>query len=98
LLAALSDDACAPATPDASAREVAVEEDLPTLPSAHVQLALAQEFRDLGLWDEARARLQEVLEQPDAGQHAQAQALLKELQQLAPAPPLPLPTDDAAGQ
>lgn len=63
--------------------------DVPVLPSAHVQLALAEEFRDLGLWDEARARLQEVLEQPDAGQHAQARILLAELQQLAP-PSAPL--------
>lgn len=87
LLVALSEDACEPVVvgaPDRAQQEI----DAPALPSAHVQLALAQEFRDLGLWDEARARLQEVLEQPDAGQHAQARALLEELQRLAPSAPM----------
>lgn len=65
--------------------------DVPSLAAAHVQLALAQEFRDLGLWDEAKARVLEILEQPDTGQHAQAKALLEELVQTAPAP-LPKPS------
>ncbi|MDT8990738.1 hypothetical protein RQP54_07645 [Curvibacter sp. APW13] len=55
------------------------------LPNAAVQLQLAQEFRDLGLWDEARERVLEILAQPDDGHHAQAQALLDELAQTAPA-------------
>lgn len=82
LLVALSDEPGEPAAADAD------EDEEPALPSAHVQMALAQEFRDLGLWDEAKARLQEVLEQPDDGQHAQAQSMLAELQQLAPSAPL----------
>lgn len=56
------------------------------LPSAAVQLQLALEFRDLGLWDEARERVLEVLAQPDDGHHSEAQALLEELSQTAPAP------------
>lgn len=62
------------------------EADVPPLLGAPVQLALAQEFRDLGLWEEARARVLEILEQPDSGLHAQAQALLDELAPAAPAP------------
>lgn len=69
------------------------EQDMPTdevpLRAGPVQLALAQEFRDLGLWEEARARVLEILEQPDTGQHAQAQALLDELAQTASAPLTP---------
>lgn len=95
LLAALSEDVCAT---DSSAHVAVAGEDMPTLPSVDVQLALAQEFLDLGLWDEARARLQEVLEQPDAGQHAQAHALMNELQQLAPVTRLQKPPDDVPGQ
>lgn len=58
----------------------------PALPSAEVQLQLAIEFRDLGLWEEARARVLEILEQPDTGVHAQARAMLDELAQTGPAP------------
>lgn len=54
-----------------------------------VQLALAQEFRDLGLWEEARARVLEILEQPDTGQHARARDLLDELAQTGAAPLTP---------
>ncbi len=56
------------------------------LPSAHIQLELAVQFRDLGLWGEARERVLEVLEQPDTGLHQQARDLLAELAQTAPAP------------
>lgn len=68
------------------ANAVPFASDEPLLAAGHVQLALAQEFRDLGLWDEARARVLEILEQPDTGQHAQAKALLEELAQTAPVP------------
>lgn len=78
--------ACAPEMLAAPLHDAPESGETPMLPSAYVQLALAQEFRDLGLWDEAKARVHEVLEQPDAGQHAQAQALLEALQQMAPAP------------
>lgn len=79
-----SEEACAPEVLEAPLPDAPQGEETPLLPSAYVQLALAQEFRDLGLWDEAKARVHEVLEQPDAGQHAQAQALLEALQQMAP--------------
>lgn len=59
--------------------------DAAPMPTGHIQLALAQEFRDLGLWEESRARLLEILEQPDAGQHAQARVLLEALALTAPA-------------
>lgn len=75
-------------------RDAVEEAEPPPLLGAPVQLALAQEFRDLGLWEEARARVLEVLEQPDTGHHAQAQALLEELAQTASAPLAPSPDSE----
>lgn len=75
-------------------RDAVEEAELPPLLGAPVQLALAQEFRDLGLWEEARARVLEILEQPDTGHHAQAQALLDELAQTASAPLAPSPDSE----
>lgn len=77
------------ASPFSSTAPAAEEPPLPEvehLPPGHVQLALAREFMDLGLWEEARARMLEILEQPDVGQHAPAQALLEELAATASAP------------
>lgn len=87
LLAALSEEVRESAPTSASVHGEGAGEDMPALPSADVQLALAQEFHDLGLWDEARARLQEVLDLPDDGQHAQAKALLKEWTPMAATSP-----------
>lgn len=74
---------------------VPVEQDTePMLSSADVQMQLAIEFRGLGLWEESRARLLEILEQPDSGLHAPAQTMLEELAEAAPEslPPLDRPT------
>lgn len=70
------------------------------LPRADVQMQLALEFRDLGLWEEARERAMEILEQPDTGLHAQARTLIEELAQTAPvslAEPAPPPPKDPWG-
>ena len=66
----------------------AAEDHVPPfdLPSDHIQMELAIQFRDLGLWSEARERVLEVLEQPDTGLHPQARDLLAELAKMAPAP------------
>ena len=78
--------------PVPEANTVPVEQDTePMLPRADVQMQLAIEFRGLGLWEESRARLLEILEQPDSGLHAQAHAMLEEL---ATAVPEPVPSID----
>lgn len=87
-------DSKAGAEPTAVTDAALPAEAEPTLDSAHVQLELAQEFRDLGLWEEAKARVLEILEQPDAGLHAQARAMLEELAQTAPGPLDQLPDID----
>jgi hypothetical protein len=67
--APLADEALLAWDASASPPSATVEADallpgLVPMPVGHVQLALAQEFRDLGLWEEAKARVLEILNNP----------------------------------